>query len=57
MDNQETIESESTDIKEEYEIKMDDNKLRIEINNDEIIFILMIGIPEYKYIKNINIMK
>ena len=51
MDNQETIESESTDIKEEYEIKIDDNKLRIEINNDEIIFILMIGIPEYKYIK------
>ena len=38
-------------IKREYEMKIDDNKLRIEINNDEIIFILMIGIPEYKYIK------
>ena len=27
-------------IKEEYEIKIDDNKLRIKINNKEIIFIL-----------------
>ena len=39
MDTQETIESESIDIKEQYEIKIDDNKLRIEI----------------KSIKNINI--
>ena len=27
-------------IKEEYEIKIDENKLRIKINNKEIIFIL-----------------
>ena len=36
MDTQETIESESIDLKEQYKIKIDDNKLRIEINNDEI---------------------
>ena len=51
MDKQE-IESETIDINEEYEIIIDDNKLRIEINNnDEIIFILMIGISYYKYTK------
>ena len=38
-------------IKKEYEIKIDDNKLRIEINNDEIIFILILGLSYYKYIK------
>ena len=38
-------------IKKEYEIKIDDNKLRIRINNDEIIFILILGLAYYKYIK------
>ena len=51
MEFQETIENEYIDIKEEYEIKIDDNKLKIEINNDEIIFILIVGISYYKYIK------
>ena len=35
MDNEE-LESETIDINEKYEIKIEDNKLRIEINNDEI---------------------
>ena len=51
MDEQETIESEYTEIKKEYTIKKNDNKLKIEINNDEIKFILLIGISHYKYIK------
>ena len=38
-------------IKEEYEIRIDDNKLRIEINNDKIIFTLILGLSYYKYIK------
>ena len=38
-------------INKEYEIKINDNKIRIEINNDEIIIILIIGISYYKYIK------
>ena len=38
-------------IKKEYEIRIDDNKLRIRINNDEIIFILILGLSYYKYIK------
>ena len=33
------------------EIKINYNKLRIEINNDKIIFTLIIGISNYKYIK------
>ena len=51
MDNQETIEPEYEEIKKEYEIKINDDKLRIEINDNEIIFILIIGISHYKYIK------
>ena len=39
------------EIKKEYKMKINDDKLRIEINNDEIIFILIIGISNYKYIK------
>ena len=38
-------------INKEYEIKIDDNKLRIIINNYEIIFILILGLAYYKYIK------
>ena len=37
-------------IKSEYKIKINDNKLRIEMINDEIIFILLIDLS-YKYIK------
>ena len=51
MSEQETIESEYID-NEEFEIKINDNKLKIELNNDEIKFTLMIGISRYKYIKN-----
>ena len=51
MEEQEIIEPEYEEIKEEYEIKINGNKLRIEINNNKIIFILIIGISYYKYIK------
>ena len=51
MSEQETIRPESEESKKLYEIKINDNKLRIEINNDEIIFILILGISYYKYIK------
>ena len=51
MVEQETITPEYEEIKKEYEIKINDNKIRIEINNDEIIFILIIGLSYYKYIK------
>ena len=51
MAEQETIIAEYEDIKKEYEIKINNDKIRIEINNDEIIFILMIGLSYYKYIK------
>ena len=50
-DQQETITPKDEEIKKEYEIKIKDNRLRIEINNDKIIFILIIGISNYKYIK------
>ena len=51
MEEQETITPEYEDIKNEYEIKINNNKLRIELNNDEIIFKLIIGLSYYKYIK------
>ena len=51
MDEQETIEPEYEAIKKEYEKKINDDKLRIEINNDKIKFILLIGISYNKYIK------
>ena len=51
MEEQGTIEQEYEQINKEYEIKINDNKIRIEINNDEIIIILIIGISYYKYIK------
>ena len=51
MDEEETISAEYDEIKKEYEIKIDDNKIRIEITNEEITFILMIDISYYKYIK------
>ena len=51
MEEPETISQEYEEIKEEYEIKINDNKLKITINNDEIIFILIIGLSYFKYIK------
>ena len=51
MVEQETINPEYEEIKNKYEIKINDNILRIEINNNKIIFILIIGISYYKYIK------
>ena len=38
---QETIDPEYEEIKKEFEIKINDNKLKIEINEDEIIFELI----------------
>ena len=35
----------------EYEIKINDNILRIEINNEQIIYSLIVGLSYYKYIK------
>ena len=37
-------------IKKEYEKKINDDKLKIKINDNKIIFILLIGISHYKYI-------
>ena len=51
MDEPETIEPEYLDIKKEYEIKIEDNKIRIEMNKDEIIFSLFIDLSFNKYIK------
>ena len=50
MGDKETITPEYVEINTEYNIKINDNKLKIEIKNDEIIFTL-IGISFYKYIK------
>ena len=44
MTEEETIEPEYEEIKKEYEMKINDDKLKIEINNNKIIFILIIGI-------------
>ena len=51
MEEPETIEPEYLDIKKEYEIKIDNNKIKIEINKDEIIFSLFIDLSFNKYIK------
>ena len=55
MEEQETIEPEYLDIKKEYEIKIDNNKIKIEINKDEIIFSLFIDLSFNKYIKMMNL--
>ena len=44
MEEPETIEPEYLDIKKVYEIKIDNNKIKIEINKDEIIFSLFIDL-------------
>ena len=54
MEEEETIEPECTEIKREHVIKIDNNKLKIEMDNDIITFILRIGISYYKYIKRYN---
>ena len=51
MEEPETIEPEYLDIKKEYEVKIDDNKIKIEMNKDEIIFSLFIDLSFNKYIK------
>ena len=55
MEEIETIEPEYLEIKKEYEIKVDDNKIRIEMNNNEIIFTLFIDLSFNKYIKRFKI--
>ena len=55
MEDQETIEPKYEEINKEYEIKIKDNKFRIEINDDKIIFILKIEVSYYKYIKRYRI--
>ena len=51
MDEPETITPEYEEIKEEQEIKIDDNKIKIEMNNNEIIYSLIIDLSFNKYIK------
>ena len=51
MEEEDIITPEYEEIKEEYIIKINDNKIKIEINNDEIIFIVIIGLSYFKYIK------
>ena len=51
MEEAETIEPEYLEIKKVHEIKVDNNKIRIEINNNEIIFGLIIDLSFNKYIK------
>ena len=46
MEKPETIE-----IKKEHEIRIEDNKIRIEMNNNEIIFTLIMDLSFNKYIK------
>ena len=51
MEEPETIEPETIEIKKEHEIRIDDNKIKIELNNNEIIFTLIIDLSFNKYIK------
>ena len=51
MEEPETIEPEYLEIKEGHEIRIDDNKIRIEMNNNEIIFTLIMDLSFNKYIK------
>ena len=52
MEEQEKITPECEEIKKEYEIKKNNKTLRIKMNNSEIIFILIIGVSYFKYIRN-----
>ena len=49
--NEDIIKPETLEIKKEHVIKIDDNKIIIEINNNEIIFTLIIDLSFNKYIK------
>ena len=51
MEQPETIEPEYIKIKKEHEIKIGNNKIRIELNNNDIIFSLIIDLSFNKYIK------
>ena len=51
MEEPETIEPETIEMKKEHEIRIDDNKIRIEMNDNEIIFTLIIDLSFNKYIK------
>ena len=55
MEEQETISPEYEEIKKEYVIKINNNNIIIAINNDEIIFTLIIGISYYKIYQKIKI--
>ena len=44
-------ENNNINIKKKTELRLNDNLLRIEIENDEVTFTLFIGIPLYKYTK------
>ena len=48
---QETIKPETIEIKKGHEIRIDDNKIRIEMSNNEIIYTLIIDLSFNKYIK------
>ena len=44
MEESETTDTEYIEIKKEHEIEIDDNRRRIEMNNNEIIFALIINL-------------
>ncbi len=50
-ENGETIGKECEELNEAYEKRVDDNKLRIEVQYDNIKFILLKELSHYKYIK------
>ena len=50
-EKEEIITPECLEIKDGFEIKINNSKLKIEINDDDIKFIIIIGISYYKYIK------
>ena len=51
MSDQETIEPEYIEKKKEIVKTINDNKIKIVLNEDEIRFIIMIGISYYKYVR------
>ena len=51
MFDQDTIDPEYIEKHKEYVKTINDNKIKIEINEDEIKFTTMIGISYYQYIK------
>ena len=55
MEESETKDMEYVENKKENEIEIDDNRRRIEMNNNEIIFTLIINLSLNKYIKRFKI--